>query len=193
MMSLAPTRRGFSVPEALIGIVVLSFSGAALLTTFDMALRTGVDSMDQLQAQGLASQWMDEICRLRYHDPSQSWTQSPLGPESGESTREDFDDIDDYDGLVTAPPTDRWGIAIGSGDGAGGLRQAVLRVPNNQLDDWRTRVTVQYVQATDHTVVSSTATRFRRITVTVEKLEGGAWIAKATSRKVVAYAPSLAG
>lgn len=184
-------QHGFTVPEALIGIVVLSLSGAALLTSFEMALDTGVESVNQLQAQGVATRLMEEICRLRYVEPGQPWSQLPLGPEAGEVTRADFDDIDDYHGL-TSSPTDRWGVALGSGDGAGGVRQPTLRVDNNKMTNWRTRVLVQYVLDSDHSTVSAAATRFRRITVYVEELRDGTWFPIATSRRVVGYAPSLA-
>ena len=185
-------RAGFALPEAVAALALLSLAGATLLLTFETTLQAGSDAADQVLAEGIASELLEEICRLPYKEKGGSWNQLVLGPESGEASRSLFDDLDDYHNLTVAPPSDRWGQPIGVGDGQGGQRAAELRQTPGRLAAWRTRVTVQYVDETDHTLVSGTPTRCRRIDVYVERLVGGLWNQLSQATKVVGYAPGAA-
>ncbi|MCA9177206.1 MAG: hypothetical protein KDB14_22105 [Planctomycetales bacterium] len=198
MHALIPTRnrntarRGFTVPEAMIGIVVLSVTAASLLLALDSGLAAGEASVHQAMADGLAASLLEEACAQRYHDVLQPWNQATLGPEAGESSRDLFDDIDDYHNCISSPPQDRWGVAVGLGDGQGNAREAIMRHFPTQLATWRTRVTVNYVNPANLTQTSATPTTVRRVTVFVERPQGAGWREIARATRMVGYAESVA-
>jgi MSHA pilin protein MshD len=148
------TRAGFTLAEALLAVMLTAVSGSALLLGIAAALDTTETVVDRTVALGLAERLMDEISTARWSESDASPYPTVLGPESGEavgSSRTSFDDLDDYNGLDEQPPRDRWGFALGSGDGAGGQRSAALQVPAAQIARWRQLVEVYYVSETDGT------------------------------------------
>ena len=185
-------RHGFSLPESVVAVAIISLAGTSLLVALGSALRTGVEGVNQVLAEGIASQMMGEITRQRYMEVGQSWNHAPLGPESGETQRIQFDDVDDYNGLTVQPPADRWGQGIGLGDGAGGLRPVAFQHSPAKLADWRTRVVVEYVNETDFTLATATPTMFRRIRVFVEQVRDGNWYELARLQRVIGYTESPA-
>ncbi len=87
-------RRGFTLIEALIAMVVLAAAASA-------------DPQVRAQARAVAEAYVDEIQLQPYEDPDDSET----GSDEGES-RDDFDDVWDYRAIGTEAPTDQFGNAI---------------------------------------------------------------------------------
>ncbi len=71
-------------------VVVLGIAAASVLLPFISGAAVQVEGINRTLAARLASDLMEEILRLPFHDPNDETSYS-LGPESG-----DFDNIDDY-------------------------------------------------------------------------------------------------
>lgn len=85
--------RGVSLVEAVLASVVLSIAVAAVATALVAGTQQSYLAVDYRRATELADAMMEEILALPYDDPNGA---STPGPEAGESTRADFDNIDDY-------------------------------------------------------------------------------------------------
>ena len=75
-------------------VVVLGIAAASLLLPFVSGTSVRAEGINRTLAARLASDLMEQILRLPFHDPDDE-TSYTLGPESG-----DFDNIDDYHGYT---------------------------------------------------------------------------------------------
>lgn len=96
---------GFSLIEMVITIVVLGIALTALSSSLFSGVGKNADPLWQTKATQLSQAYLDEILAMKYQEDSPieggsvgSCTIS--GPETSETDREKFDDVDDYDGLV---------------------------------------------------------------------------------------------
>ena len=189
-------RRAFSLLEALMATTILAMCGTAVLLGLNSALQTTTHSQEQIVAQGLAEQLLDEIAGCRYVDAGASPTHEPLGPTAAEVvgvSRERFDAIDDYNGYSVSPPVDVWGIKLGTEDGQGGLRHPRLYSTSASfLNRFRQQATVNYASAANPTVdlATGSTSNFRAVTVTItyREPEGGTR-ELARTRRVFTYVP----
>jgi prepilin-type N-terminal cleavage/methylation domain-containing protein len=85
---------GFSLIEAMVAVSVLGIAAASVLLPFISGAALRAEGVNRTLAARLASDLMEQILRLPFHDPNDETSYS-LGPESG-----DFDNIDDYDGYT---------------------------------------------------------------------------------------------
>ncbi len=108
----------FTMFEALLAIAIAAMAGSVLLLGMTTSLQTTNTNMYGTIAMGLAQQLMDETVGNRYCELGVDPYQTTLGPSSDETTRQMYDDVDDYNGLRTQPPKDFFGIALGKDDGA---------------------------------------------------------------------------
>lgn len=88
------SRRGFTLAEAMMAVVVLGIAAASVLLPFMSGAAVRAEGINRTLAARLASDLMEQILRLPFHDPNDETSYS-LGPESG-----DFDNIDDYHGYT---------------------------------------------------------------------------------------------
>ena len=86
---------GFTLTESLIAATILAMAVTALTMPFTAGARNEQSDGRRTTAATLASEMMEEILAKPFNDPDGP---SDPGPEVGESTRGDFDNIDDYDG-----------------------------------------------------------------------------------------------
>lgn len=146
-------QRGFTLMESLVAMGIASLLGAALMVAVTSSLTTSQVLTERAVAQGIADQLLEEIALTRYCESAANPYQSPLGLESGEGPeRISFDDLDDFDGYEQTPPVDRWGLELGTGDDAGGLRNVGMQLHDTYLRDWRVKVSVFYVSDTNPSV-----------------------------------------
>jgi len=85
-------RGGFTLAEAMIAVMVLGIAAASVLLPFMSGASLRAEGVNRTLAARLASDLMEQILQLPFHDPNDETSYS-LGPESG-----DYDNIDDYDG-----------------------------------------------------------------------------------------------
>jgi len=143
-------RQAFSLVEAVISIVIVAGMFVAALTTVAAARRTEQTIESRSRAELLAQGLMSEILCKSYEDPDGN---PQFGRESGEgsASRAQWDDVDDYHQWSSCPPRDRDGsILLG-------------------LEEYSRSVEVVFVYPKDSSVVVSTDTGVKRITVTVRR------------------------
>jgi prepilin-type N-terminal cleavage/methylation domain-containing protein len=88
-------RGGFTLAEAMMAVVVLGIAAASVLLPFMSGAAVRAEGINRTLAARLASDLMEQILLLPFHDPDgEAYDYSP-GPESG-----DFDNIDDYHGYA---------------------------------------------------------------------------------------------
>ena len=91
------TSQGFTLAEVLIASAILSFVTLGIVQAVTAGQARTLDALKRARAQALAEVMLEEILAKPYADPEGATT---FGPDSGESTRADFDNIDDYHGYL---------------------------------------------------------------------------------------------
>lgn len=86
--------RGFTLAESLIASSVLAVAVAGILSPLGASFENSRYAEESFTASSLARQLLDEIATRAYADPDDDSLQ--LGPEMGETTRAQFDNVDDY-------------------------------------------------------------------------------------------------
>jgi type II secretory pathway pseudopilin PulG len=185
-----------SLIESMLAIAILGIAGTALL----LGIATSIDAADhayeQVLAQGLAEQFLDELTGLRYAEPGAGPT-GILGPESGEivgQSRASLDDSDDYHGLSLQPPRDRQGLTYGRDSGTTTERHERFRLSANALARYRITGEVHYVDANDLTTPLATGqtSPFRAAHVRVFADDpGGKSRELINLRRILSYVPSM--
>lgn len=145
-------RQGFTLIEAMVAVSITAIAGSVLLLGMTSSIDTTEDAQRRAVAQGLADQALDEVLGARYMEYGASpydTVLKPGDPEKATGTREQFDDVDDYNGWKASPPVDRWGVALGIDDGQGGERHQNFRTPTGSMDPWTRTIHVYYVEESD--------------------------------------------
>ncbi len=147
-------RRGFTLVEALTATSLTAVCGSALLLGASTALKTTQNCVDQSIASGMAQQLMDEISGKFWCNPGTSSTPVTLGPTGTDAgtTRQNYENIADYNGYNSQVPQDMWGIPLGMDNGAGGTRPSTLQVNPAFFKLWLQQVTVYYVNSQNFAV-----------------------------------------
>ncbi len=186
-------RRGFSLIEALIALSITSIAGSVLLLSVQSSLDTTIEAVEQTIADGVAQQVVDEILTKRYVGPAENPLTGILGALNNELQNLGtslFDDTDDFAGFIAQPLPDQYGEMLGTGNDNGGLRPQNFRIRGDYFQNWRVRVEVYHVNADNHLAISTSATNFRMIEVTVELMRtGGAALPLANRKRLIAYIP----
>jgi MSHA pilin protein MshD len=94
--------RGVTLVELVVSIVVIAIAGAALSGTLAYLNGTGSTSILQAQAQSIANAYLNEITGKRFV------------ADGVEGSRDQYDDIFDYNGLDDAAARDEFGNAAGN-------------------------------------------------------------------------------
>ncbi|HQL72558.1 MAG TPA: hypothetical protein PLD58_05220 [Phycisphaerae bacterium] len=149
--------RAFSLVEAAMSVFfvgVLAVGATRLVGSFSLA--TTIQG-EQARARNLAELFLTEVLRARYAQPDEP---DHWGLEDGEVdpndplNRDGYNDLDDYDGLVSQPPCDRNGLPL---DGYAG---------------YGVSVEVKYVDPVNIDVASALDCKLKRIQVTVSDPKG---------------------
>jgi len=99
--------RGFTLIELIVGITLVAIAATLFTKLIVPAVRQSAEPLVQQRAASLAEALMDEILSKRYDEntpeggvPPCSASTTPcsttLGPDTGETSRADYDDVDDY-------------------------------------------------------------------------------------------------
>lgn len=107
-MCMNKAQRGFTLIELIIFIIIVSVAVVGILTVMNTVVKSSADPMVRKQAMALADSVLEEILLKSYSDPDAS--------EAGETGRNNYDDIDDYNGktqtLFTDLPSEVSGYTI---------------------------------------------------------------------------------
>ena len=94
------SRKGLTLVEAMLAVVVLAIAAAGVLLPFVSGATVRAEGTRRTLAAGLASDLMEQIVRLPFHDPSGAASDYHAGPESGETGPASFDNVDDFHGYA---------------------------------------------------------------------------------------------
>ncbi len=129
-----PRERGLSLIELIATITVISMAGTALMGTMSYLAHTGGRTLQQAQAQAIATAYLDEITGMSFVDPD--------GLAEG-ANRAAWDNVFDYNNLRTLTASDKAGNPAGNYPVRVNIAQGGLgALPAN--DVWRIDVTVDY-------------------------------------------------
>ncbi len=145
-------RRGFTLIEATISLVIVSVVAVAGLSAVSVARKSRTSINDMILARMYADAVMAEILGKRYRDALEP--NNPLGPDGSDDvmwlwTRV-ADDVDDYDGHTITPVSDANMRPLSDGQ-------------------WGAGIGVSWVDANDPTTIVSEESGVKRITVAVFK------------------------
>ena len=143
---------GFSLVEIAVLVTIVSLAVPPIVSLLGQTLIDSTKANRTAQATQLARSMMEEILSKEYEDP-----QAPSGSfGTEESSRIDYDDVDDYDGYTQSPPTDCRGSAFAAYAG------------------FRVRVTVNNVMGDDPggAAAPDGSTSYKRIVVRVSWNDG---------------------
>jgi prepilin-type N-terminal cleavage/methylation domain-containing protein len=165
-------RRGFSLVETSISVMLVGVLMVAALQSMGAAKRREGDTVDRLLGQQLASGLLNEILLQAYREPEADEA-SIFGPEPGEVTgnRALYDDVDDYIAWSASPPKDRSGNQLAGCAG------------------WTRSVSVVWADPNTLGVTASTNTGLKKITVTASK--NGAVLGSVSAYRSAGWADSL--
>lgn len=90
-------RRGLTLLETLVALTILPLAVTGIAYAITAGQAQATESLRRQRAAVLAEALMEEILARPYADPDGA---SSLGPESGETARGGFDNLDDFHGLV---------------------------------------------------------------------------------------------
>ncbi len=90
-------RGGFTLIEALLAASLLAIGAAAIIVPFATGAGNELVESRRILALNLAKEMTEEVISLPFRDPD---GESSAGPEFGESSRDLFDNVDDYDGYT---------------------------------------------------------------------------------------------
>lgn len=132
-------RRGFTLPEALLAIVVLGVGLTGVMLAFNTTMRRGADPMLQLQMLAIAEGLMEEIQLKPFAAAANT---APTG-----CARDTFNNVADYDGYASTGICSVDGVAVPALAGFGvrvSVQAATLAGVNSAL-----RITVTASQGSD--------------------------------------------
>lgn len=102
-MLIRAQQQGTTLIELIISIVVIGIALAGILLVMNQNIGTSSNPVIQHQAIAIAEAYLEEILEKPFSDP-----QAP----DGETSRNLYDDIDDYNAIVSQIPRDQNGNAI---------------------------------------------------------------------------------
>ncbi|WP_417386728.1 type IV pilus modification PilV family protein [Gimesia sp.] len=162
-------RTGFTLVESLVSVTITAIAGAALFSAIGASLGTSYSALNHNIGTGLADLMLEELAAVRF--PVASDTRPGF-----RSTREYFDDLDDYDSWTSTPPENKQGYTLGMEPTTILERYPIgrpsLLVPDTGFLNRLTReVSVERIQP-DITgtgwEVTQSNTSYRRVTVTIK-------------------------
>ena len=95
--------RGVTLVELLVSIVIVGIAAGTILGLLATTTGASADPMLRHQASAVAEAYLEEILLRAFDDPD---------GVDGEGSRDAFDDLDDYDGLLDAGARDQFGNPI---------------------------------------------------------------------------------
>ncbi len=94
---------GATLIELVIAIVIISIAASTILIVLSTSVTYSADPMIRHQAVAIAEAYLEEIALRSFADPD---------GVDGEASRDLFDDVDDYNGLVDSGARDQFNTAL---------------------------------------------------------------------------------
>ena len=150
---------GFTLIEAIISIVLVGALLVAVMNTVGASKTVEYTTLERSEGNLLAQSMMAEILNRSYEEPDDT---PVFGRETAEivAQRDQWDDVDDYNGWSATPPERPDGTAIAS-------------------SEWTRSVAVVRVNPDDLSQTSGSETGAKKVTVTIKR--GGRVLATRTA------------
>ena len=108
---------GATLVELVITIVIISVAIAGVVGAFSLIAGRSADPLNQTRAVALAQIYLDEIISRRYDEETPIGgfprkTGCSIGTDTGENSRTDYDDVDDYNDIANAAPENAEGSPL---------------------------------------------------------------------------------
>ncbi|MBN2377542.1 MAG: hypothetical protein JXD22_14170 [Sedimentisphaerales bacterium] len=144
------SRPGFSYIEVLLASIIIAIMLVSGVKLSGNLGRSQQDVVSSSTADLLALNLIEEIKHQTYSDPQ---TSGNFGPEAGEidSTRQFFDDVDDYHNWSAKPPQDHYGNDL------------------SQYAEFTRAVTVKFVSPGNFDTEVVPDQGFKKVTITVSR------------------------
>ncbi len=166
MDGILDSSKGFGLIELIMAMVILGFSLTSLVKLYaDLTFFSVQPDFRQRQIT-IAQETMEEVRSKQYDhltviSADGNWS-TTLGPESGETTTDDFNDVDDYEGFseVMTNPYAGFTRSVEVDYVAYGALDTPIAIPSPITTDWcadkakRVVVTVSNTGITDYQMVS---------------------------------------
>ncbi len=151
---------GFTLLEALLAMVLIGISLTSIVASMGAYTQVTGVGLNLSTAEFLIEEIRELTAALPAVDPTPGTT---FGPETGESTVADYDDLDDFDGQTLSPPVDVSGVALAA------------------FPAFSQQIVVENVSASDfENVVSDHSSDFVRVTVSIllngNQVSSASWI-----------------
>lgn len=152
---------GFTLLEALLAVVIIGVSLTAIVAAMGAYTQVTGVGLNLSTAEFLIEEIRELSAVLPAVDPTTGIT--TFGPETGESTVADYDDLDDFDGQTFSPPIDISGASLAA------------------FPAFSQQVVVENVSASDfENVVPDHSSDFVRVTVSIllngNQVSSASWI-----------------
>lgn len=168
------TRRGFSLVEAMLALVLASGALIAALNVVAASARAEAYARERATGDTLVAEVMADVLATAFEQPGWVGSFGRNAAEAGVTSRAGFNDVDDFDTWVEAPPKDF--------DGAS----------RADLDGWSVAVTVARVSLANPE--GSTVTYDSRVKrVTVQAKRGDRVIASQSAYRTAAWDDARSG
>ncbi|MCF6283341.1 MAG: prepilin-type N-terminal cleavage/methylation domain-containing protein [Candidatus Polarisedimenticolaceae bacterium] len=132
-MSLWRQQSGVTLIELIVAIIIIAIGFVAVSQLFGQAAMSSADPMIKHQAVAIAESYIEEMLLLPFdEDEASGEAEGVLGPDTGETSRALFDDVNDYHGWVDTGITNLNGTAV---SGLNNFNVAVTVVTDNSYDN----------------------------------------------------------
>ena len=104
--------KGLTLFETVISIVIVSVAIVGILSVIYNVTQRGINPVMEMKANELGQAMLDEILLKRWDEDTPlggghiNVALANIGTETGENSRQDFDDVDDYDGYSDGTSTE---------------------------------------------------------------------------------------
>ncbi|MDA7952127.1 MAG: hypothetical protein MPJ24_11655 [Pirellulaceae bacterium] len=159
-----PIRNAFTLVESLVAISLTTLAVGAFVSSIETTQSSASSGVEQLIAEGLAQQLLDEALGL----PVQK-TAIPITANLSNAPRSTFTHLEQYHQVTENPILDIYGHPLGKEDGQGGLRGADYQAIE-RFQKWHRHITVEYMDRETPSLPSGIVTDLLRVRVRVRKM-----------------------
>lgn len=152
---------GFTLPEALIAVVIATLACTAMLLAVGQSMQASAVATETTRANLLAQDLMHEISTVLWADATDPSNWGLESDEPATGSRAGFDDLDDYDGW-SGPPQTRDGVLYDDVQ-----RSLFPQVSSHEYARYTCTVQVRPLSATGEVLAVGQSSPYRQVTIEV--------------------------
>ncbi len=129
--------RAFTVMETTLATIIVGLAVLSIVKLITAVTQQNFYAQKTTTAEMLANNMRELMAGMPFNDPA---TGTHLGPDSGETSVSQYNDVEDFNGFTANPPID------------------AQRQPINGLPDWQQSVTVTHISPNNYGLTDSLPT-----------------------------------